>query len=125
MLKLLSPNFSTNFVIFDTIDKKYNIGTKVFGYADFFWTDDSIIYTNFNTGYIQRTNEWDLRLLKNYDVFSYPVRKGSSGSGIFLENGKCIGIVVRSSIIATYYIPINQIKKWIPKNDIGNVLIYD
>lgn len=78
---------------------------------------------SFTSGYIAYPNRY---LYGNvFDQTSLTIYSGSSGGGVFLSTGECIGLIsiaARDGDNCNFVIPIRRIRDWAKKEGIGHLL---
>lgn len=83
----------------------YNIGNPIGNFDSFSSGTISFIGRNINN--------------KHYDQINATIFGGSSGSGVFLQNGECIGFVrMMQSPGISFFIPIRRVIKWVRDEEI-------
>lgn len=119
ILRVRKNNAFDKSVIFPKNVKALPVGTSLYHVGSFRGAKGS---GSFTTGTVSKNG----RVLSNtvFDQSSCTVLPGSSGGGLFLKSGECIGMAARASG-ETYnlYIPIRRMVAW--ANKIGAGFIFD
>jgi S1-C subfamily serine protease len=107
----LKDNIFTNSTVFylDNIippvgETIHNVGNYKGDFAEYSFSSGVIAYLN------RHMISWDY-----LDQSTFTIYTGSSGSGVFLDDGRCIGIVVmcaNGGDSCGFYIPIRRILHW-------------
>lgn len=114
ILRIKKQGYTTNTVTFYDGKTIPPIGTTVYHAGCF--ADE---FANFSSGMISGIGKPVQDVKSTFDTSTTTVYPGSSGGGIFLNDGRCIGIVVRMfAPSANYFVPIRDIKEWVHNNHV-------
>lgn len=114
LLRVRKQDFSTNTVKFYLDNKIPSVGTKVYHVGSIF---GEVGANSLSSGLYS----YQGRLIENkiFDQTTTVVYPGSSGGGIFLKDGRYIGMATRMrGPNANYIVPIRRISIWVKKMNI-------
>jgi len=117
LLMVDKHNALTQSVKFSTSISK--VGTNLFHVGSFFGQSGANSFSRGVMSYLNRKVEAPDGNTYIFDQTTANACVGSSGGGIYLENGECVGMVVRvAQHVITFIIPTRKIRNYAEKNNI-------
>lgn len=112
VLVIPKPNTFSTSVSFSSVTP--SVGTHIQHVGNFFGPSLVDSYSEGVVSFVGRESEGHI-----FDQVSAPIFPGSSGGGIFLDNGQCIGIVEKQAAsTVTFVIPSRVLLEWAKKHNL-------
>lgn len=113
LIRLRQPIPTTKSVVFYLNDSTPQLGDDVFSISSPYG-----LYGTASKGIYSFIGRFDSEGAE-YDQTTMPVYPGSSGAGVFLSNGKCVGFVIAiKSPTMSFILPIRKVKEWAARENV-------
>ena len=114
LLRVKRVNYSKSSVCFYSGKESPKLGTKLWHVGSFYGLEGSNSLSDGVLSY--RGRKVDDTLYDQTTVTSYP---GASGGGVFLQDGRCIGLMIRGRLSScNWIVPIRRMRAWAHKQHV-------
>lgn len=118
LLRVKQKNFTKSSTRFYSADTPPELGAKLWHVGSMGGEDG---YNTLSEGIVSQIGRMDDG--KEFDVTVAPALKGSSGGGVFLTDGSCIGLVTRGgSDVYSLFVPVRRIREWAERCGVAFIL---